>query len=150
MKTRFKHLAIDEPRWELRSDIRRNTRLLMTTIWCHWQLMMQVSISRDDEAEERQNFGPLSPLSNLLGLLFLFVIRNLSFAFDIGGFIASIPVFAVASSRYEISLWQQNQDTKLILLQIIRSLRHPIHTHSSNSRRSVRYWVRWRLRKQVC
>ena len=66
--------------------------------------MMQVSISRDDEAEERQNLGPLSPLSNLLGLLFLFVIRNLSFAFDIGGFIASIPVFAVASSRYEISL----------------------------------------------
>ena len=62
-------------------------------------LMMQVSISRDD-AEERQNFGPLSPLSNLLGLLFLFVIRNLSFAFDIGGFVSSIPVFAAASSRY--------------------------------------------------
>ena len=67
--------------------------------------MLQVSISRDDAAEERQSFGPLSPLSTLLGLLFLFVIRNLSFAFDIGGFIASIPLFAAASARYIKSVW---------------------------------------------
>ena len=101
--------------------------------------MPQVSISRDD-AEERQNFGPLSPLSNLLGLLFLFVIRNLSFAFDIGGFIASIPLFAAASARYIKSVCDGDiMDSKLILLQIIRPLRHPIHTHGPGTRRSDRY-----------
>ena len=106
-------------------------------------MLMQVSISRDDAAEERQNFGPLSPLSSLLGLLFLFVIRNLSFAFDIGGFIASIPLFAATSARYIKSVCDGDIiDSKLILLQIIRPLRHPIHTHGPGTRRSVRYVVR--------
>ena len=61
--------------------------------------LSRLSIARDD-AEERQNSGPLGPISTLLGLIFLFLTRNLSFAFDIGGFIASIPAFAAASSRY--------------------------------------------------
>ena len=50
--------------------------------------------------EERQSFGPLTPLSNLLGSIFLFAIRSLSFAFDIGGFIARLLGFAAFTSRW--------------------------------------------------
>ena len=50
--------------------------------------------------EERQSFGPLTPFSTLLGSIFLFAIRSLSFAFDIGGFIARLLGFAAFTSRW--------------------------------------------------